>query len=168
MTFFYKNWKDGIGGDKFLTFFETEQFSDMQSRVKEINGTLDKVQVKKALEQIMALGQVANTYFSDQAPWAQIKEDDEAAQLTIAHSAIYAITLACLFTPYLPTLSGQIKEYFGGIDEYLTRDIYTGEFKLLKQYVDKGVSIQKKPKGLVQKIDADRVKALIEELNSMS
>lgn len=164
LTFFFKNWKEGIDGSKFLTFFETEDFKDMQSRVKEINTSLDKVQVKKALEQIMALGQVANVFFSDRAPWAQIKEDDDAAQETIAHSAIYALTLACLFTPYLPGLSGKIKEYFGELEPELIKDIYTGEFLKLKEYVGQGVSLKKKPKGLVKKVENDRIKELITEL----
>jgi methionyl-tRNA synthetase len=167
LTFFYKNWTDGIEGDKFLSFFESENFSDLQTRVKEINGTLDKVQIKKALEQIMALGQVANVFFSDRAPWAQIKEDDNAAQETIAHSAIYALTLACLFTPYLPTLSRKIKEYFGELDQELIKDIYVGEFSLLKEFVAKGVALKKKPKGLVQKIENDRIKELVEELKDL-
>ncbi|MFT6631058.1 MAG: methionyl-tRNA synthetase [Bacteriovoracaceae bacterium] len=164
LTFFYKNWTDGIEGDKFLSFFESTAFSDMQTRVKEINNSLDKVQIKKALEQIMALGQVANVFFSDRAPWAQIKEDDNAAQETIAHSAIYALTLACLFTPYLPTLSGKIKEYFGELDQELIKDIYVGDFSLLKDFVSSGVALKKKPKGLVQKIENDRIKELVEEL----
>ena len=164
LTFFYKNWTDGIEGDKFLSFFESTDFSDMQTRVKEINNSLDKVQIKKALEQIMALGQVANVFFSDRAPWAQIKEDDNAAQETIAHSAIYALTLACLFTPYLPTLSGKIKEYFGELDQELIKDIYVGDFSLLKDFVSSGVALKKKPKGLVQKIENDRIKELVEEL----
>ena len=166
LTFFYKNWKEGIPEEHFLSFFETEHFVDLQKQVKEINLTLDKVQIKKALEQIMHLGQTANTFFSDRAPWAQIKEDNDAAAETIAHSAIYAITLGCLFTPYLPTLSSKIKEYFGELSVELVRDIYSGEFKLLKDFVQGGVQLQKKPKGLVQKIENDRIKELIEELKN--
>lgn len=168
LTFFYKNWNEGIESEKFLSFFDSEDFIDLQKRVKEINATLDKVQVKKGLEQIMALGQVANTFFSDRAPWAQIKEDDDAAQVTIAHSAIYAITLACLFTPYLPDLSSKIKAYFGELPEGLERDIYTGEFTKLKEFVSSKITLVKKPKGLVKKIDADRIKELKEELKTIS
>lgn len=166
MTFFYKNWKEGISGDKFLSFFETKEFADLQAKVKTINETLDKIQVKKALEQIMSLGQDANTYFSDQAPWAQIKEDNDAAATTIAHSAIYAMTLACLLTPYLPVLSSQIKEYVGGLSSELERDIYAGNFDQIRSFLEQGIQIQVKPKGLVAKIDADRIKELNEELKT--
>ncbi len=168
LTFFYKNWTDGIAGEKFLSFFESDAFPELQKQVKEINETLDKIQVKKALEQIMHVGFSANTFFSDRAPWAQIKEDDNAAQETIAHSAIYALTLACLFTPYLPTLSSKIKEYFGELPAELEKDIYTGEFKVLKDYVANGVALKKKPKGLVKKVEHDRIVELTEELKKKS
>lgn len=160
LTFFYKNWRDGIDGQVFSSFFETEAFSEMKKTVGLINESLDKVQIKKALEQIMHLGQTANTFFSDRAPWAQIKEDNRLASETIAHSAIYALTLGCLFTPYLPELSGSIKKYFGDIDDNLLKDIYTGDFSLMQEFFAKGIVIQNKPSGLVQKIDSDRIKEL--------
>ncbi len=166
MTFFYKNWKEGISEDKFLSFYETEAFKDLKVQVATINETLDNIQVKRALEQIMHLGQTANTFFSDNAPWAQIKEDNDAAATTIAHSAIYVLTLSALLTPYLPTLSSQIKEYFGGLSDEVVKDLYTGEFELLKDFVKGGVQIVKKPKGLVQKIEADRIKELNEQLRA--
>ncbi|MBD66605.1 MAG: methionine--tRNA ligase [Halobacteriovoraceae bacterium] len=168
MTFFYKNWNDGIAGEKYKTFFETDDFKELQKQIKTINETLDRVQIKKALEQIMALGQTANTFFSDRAPWAQIKEDDDAAATTIAHSSIYALSLACLFKPYLPVLSGKIIEYFGDVSDELIQDIYTGEFKLAQEYFASGVQLVKKPKGLVKKVDADRIKELKAELTQKS
>ena len=167
LTFFYKNWENGIKAEHFMSFFESADFQDMQVRVKEINETIDGIHIKKGLEQIMALGQVANTFFSDRAPWAQIKEDDELAQETIAHSAIYALTLACLLTPYLPVLSAQIKEYFGPLDEKLIKDIYIGEFTELRSFLAVGISIKKKPQGLVTKIDKDRIKELGLELKEL-
>lgn len=164
LTFFYKNWKDGIEGDTFLSFFETKDFQQLKVSIKEINESLDKVQIKKALEQIMHLGQTANTYFSDRAPWAQIKESDAAAKETIAHSAIYALTLGCLFTPYLPILSQKIKEYFGDLNSELIKDIYLGDFDLAKEYFSRGVVIKTKPKGLIKKIENERIKELVDEL----
>ncbi len=164
LTFFYKNWKEGIEGERFLSFFETDDFVQLQKQVKHINELLDQVQIKRALEQIMHLGQTANTFFSDRAPWAQIKEDDQQAQETIAHSAIYALTLGCLFTPYLPQLSSKIKAYFGELDQKMIQAIYIGDFELLKDYVANGVKLVKKPKGLVKKIDSERIVELKAEL----
>lgn len=168
LTFFYKNWKDGIAEDKFLSFFATKDFDDLVSQIKGINETLDNVQVKKALELIMHLGQTANTFFSDRAPWAQIKEDEASAAETIAHSSIYALSLACLFTPYLPTLSGKIKEYFGELPDSMIKEIYTGKFDEFKEFVKGGVVLQKKPKGLVKKVEAERIAELKQELSDLN
>ncbi|MGK0367488.1 MAG: methionyl-tRNA synthetase, partial [Thermoproteota archaeon] len=113
LTFFYKNWETGIEAKHFESFFTSDAFAKIEKHIKEYHEIVDKVQIKKGLEHIMQLGQTANVYFSDRAPWAQIKEDNDAAAETIAHSAVYAFTLACLFKPYLPTLSGNILSYFG-------------------------------------------------------
>lgn len=169
MTFFFKNWKEeGITGDKFESFFSTSDFEDLQKRVKEINATLDRVEVRKGLEQIMALGQVANTFFSDREPWAVIKEDKDKCAEIIAHSAIYALTLGCLFQTYLPQLSSKILAYFPDINDDLIKDIYIGEFKLAQEYFGKGVTLTKKPKGLVKKVENDRIIELNEELRAKS
>ena len=166
LIFFYKNWNEGIEGEHFLSFFETDAFKEMQKQVLHIGSLLDEIQVKRALEQIMHLGQVANTYFSDRAPWAQIKEDKTQAEQTIAHSTIYAITLACLFTPYLPELSSKIKAYFENLDDDLVSSIYQGEFSKLKELLSNGLKLVKKPKGLVKKIESERILELKAQLQA--
>lgn len=164
LTFFYKNWTDGIEGEKFTSFLKTDACTDLKTQMKDIHATIDEVQIKRALEKLMHLGQTANTYFSDRAPWAQIKVDNAAASETIAHSAVYAITLACLFKPYLPNLSKSILGFFDGITEELIADIYCGRFELFEAYLAKGLRVTKKPSGLVPKLDADRIKELKSEL----
>ena len=72
--------------------------------------------------------------------------------------------LASLFKPYLPTLSKSIFEYFGDIDDEMVKDLYMGEFDSFKNYVCGGVHLVKKPKGLVQKIDHDRIEELKADL----
>jgi len=166
LTFFYKNWTDGIEARYFDSFFKSDSFKYLQNNIKEYHEHLDKVQIKKGLEHIMALGQVANTYFSDRAPWAQIKEDDAAAAETIAHSAIYAFTLGCLFKPYLPELSSKILAYFGELTDSIYAKTYQGDFSELQKLFSNKFALVKKPKGLVKKIEADRIKELIEELKA--
>lgn len=167
LTFFFKNWKEeGIEGAKFESFFNSDAFIDLQKRVKEINQTLDRVEVRRALEQIMALGQVANTFFSDREPWAVIKEDKDKCAEIIAHSAIYALTLGVLFKTYLPELSSKILAYFPNISDDLIKDIYTGEFQQAKGYFLEGITLVKKPKGLVRKIEHERIEELNQELKA--
>ncbi len=170
LTFFYKNWTEGIEAKHFQSFFETENFKNLETHIKEYHELLDKVQIKRGLEHLMALGQIANTYFSDRAPWAQIKaeETQEDAAETIAHSAIYAFVLGIFFKPYLPELSSKILAYFGEQSDELVQATYAGNFDELKAMFSETFSLVKKPKGLVKKIDADRIKELVEELKAKS
>ena len=46
----------------------------------------------------------------------------------------------------------------------MTQAIYVGDFELLKDYVANGVKLVKKPKGLVKKIDSERIVELKAEL----
>ncbi len=161
MTFFFKNWEEeGIASAHFESFFKSDDFSELKSGIEEVQKMLDEVQIKRALEKIMSLGQIANTFFSDRAPWAQIKESREECAETIAHSAIYAFSLACLFKPFLPTLSHNILSYFPNVSDELIQDVYIGRFELFRDYVSKGISLTSKPSGLVPKIDKDRIKEL--------
>ena len=165
MTFFYKNWtEEGIKADHFNSFFDTEDFKKLKESVTDINRSMDDIQIKRSLEKIMQLGQEANTFFSDRAPWAQIKEDKELCAQTIAHSSIYAYTLACLFKPFLPQLSRNILSYFEGTTEEIEKDVYTGEFDKFKSFVGSGIKLMKKPSGLVPKIDAARIKELSDKI----
>jgi methionyl-tRNA synthetase len=166
LTFFYKNWTDGIDSKHFESFFNSEAFTQLETHVKEYHEIVDKVQIKRGLEHIMALGQVANTYFSDRAPWAQIKEDTDAAAETIAHSAIYTFVLGCLLKPYLPALSSKMLGYFGELEEELYAKTYQGDFAKLQEFFSSTTSIVKKPKGLVKKVEAERIKELSEELKA--
>lgn len=166
LTFFYKNWNEGIGSDKFLSFFETDDAKTLQDLIQKYHEYLNEIQIKKGLEQIMFIGQTANTFFSDRAPWAQIKEDNDAASITIAHSAIYALVLGAMFRPYLPKLSENILSFFTDLTQDHIKAAYNGDFETLKGYFSNTVKLSRKPSGLVPKIDAERIKELEQQLSS--
>ncbi|MEX0797928.1 MAG: class I tRNA ligase family protein [Bacteriovoracaceae bacterium] len=171
LSFFHKNWKEGIEGKHFESFFESGGARALKGLIESYHEALDKIQIKKGLDLLMQIGQQANGYFSDRAPWAQIKEDEEAAKETIAHSAIYAFYLSALFEPYLPNLSSKIKAYFCEAGEEASKKYfqaaYLGDMDGVKEFFSKEkVALVKKPKGLVKKVDADRIKELEEELKA--
>ncbi len=167
LSFFFKNWKEGIESKHFMSFFDSAHAKELQEMVTTYLDHLDQVHIKKGLDVVMQIGQKANGYFSDRAPWAQIKEDEEATKETIAHSAIYAFYLGALFSPYLPNLSSKIKAYFGEDCEKAFTAAYRNETTTVREFFSKEVvALAKKPKGLVKKIDSDRVKELEEELKS--
>ena len=166
LTFFYKNWTDGIDKESFTSFFKTDEASDLRAKINEVSSTLDRIEIKRALEQIMAIGQSANTFFSNGAPWASIKEDEDKAKVTIAHSSIYALVLGILFKPYLPNLSQKIMAYFPELSDEMVKAIYSsGDIDVLKGYFTDSFKLVKKPKGLIKKVDKDRIAELKSELN---
>jgi methionyl-tRNA synthetase len=159
MSFFKKNWPEGIEESKFHAFFETDRSDNIKKTIEEFHEAIDNYQIKKGLELLMGLGNEANLYFSDEAPWAQFKEDVDKAADTIAFSAVYTAILAVLFEPYLPNLSQKARDYFTGLEE-IKSEIYNGEIESLKKIFSGNVVLAKKPKGLVKKVEAERIKEL--------
>ncbi|MBL7666119.1 MAG: methionine--tRNA ligase [Bacteriovoracaceae bacterium] len=160
MAFFYKNWQEGLEADYFQAFFKTERAKKIEETVKAFNQELDGFNIKRGLEMIMALGNEANLYFSDAAPWAQYKVDQKAAAETIAFSAVYTAVLGVMFEPYLPKLSAKIIEYFGEDLKLQKAKIYQGDFKALAKVFSKPIKLPFKPEGLVPKIDPKRIEEL--------
>lgn len=166
LTFFYKNWTDGIDKESFTSFFKIDEAKELREKIKEVSATLNRIEIKRGLEQIMSIGQTANTFFSDGAPWASIKEDENAAKLTIAHSSIYALILGIIFKPYLPSLSNKILAFFPELSDEMIKEIYqNGNIDVLESYFTDEFKLLKKPKGLIKKVDNDRIKDLRAELN---
>ena len=167
LSFFFKNWKEGIEGSHFSSFFESAEAKELKTLIEEYHQALEKFQIKKGLEILMHIGQKANGYFSDRAPWAQIKEDEEACKETIAWSSVYAFFLGALFEPYLPALAGKIQAYFGEDLGEARSAAYNGDFDAVKNFfsVEK-FALAKKPKGLVKKVEAERINELEEELRN--
>jgi methionyl-tRNA synthetase len=168
LKFYFKNWAEGLAPKYFESFFTSEQAEKAQAHIHEFHKLMDEVQIKRGLESIMHLGQTANTFFSDAAPWAQMKVDEEAAATTIAHSAIYGIILGALFAPFLPTLSHNILKQFPDLTADITAQVYQGNLAVLKDYFNKTIALTGEPAGLVPKIDNTVIKQLEEELKSKS
>lgn len=160
MSFFYKNWKDGIEKEYFESFFENSELEEVKKHIQTINGYMKKVQIKRALEEVMSLGQMANTFFSDREPWALIKTDEVKCREVIAHSALLTFVLGVKLAPFLPDLSRKMMAYFP--EEFFASfdDVYQGDFASLQNGLPEVVTLVKKPKGLVKKIDAERIEEL--------
>ena len=113
----------------------------------------------------MALGSKANNYFSDQAPWALIKEDKEKAGAVLAHSSAFALCLGVVMQPFLPELSAKILDHF---DELLSSEIvgklYAGELSVLDQVFANGHTLKNEVVALVPKIQDEVIEAKKESL----
>lgn len=183
LKFFHKNWPEGLDGRYFQNFHKTEEGVKLKASIDELNLNLNQIQIRKALETLMGIGQDANTYFTNQAPWAQYKVDVEACSKTMASSCLYVYVLGVLFSPFLPGLSEKILSFFrvegaeGGKDknkfedkvtEKNIKEIYQGQLELLDRIFAKGLKLWKAPEGLVPKIDEQAIIRLENELKNLS
>ncbi|MFZ4715152.1 MAG: methionine--tRNA ligase [Bacteriovoracaceae bacterium] len=167
MKFLEKNWPEGLSAESFQGFFETAQATKVKTDIAEYQIAVDEFSIKKGMETVMGIGNDANLFFSDAAPWAQMKQDPKLAEKTIAYSAVYVAILGVMFAPYLPTLSQKILSYFGSaINEDLMRKVYLGEIEALKPVFQNGFKLAVSPEGLVPKLDSKYIAQLEDDLKN--
>jgi len=165
LKFTQKNWEEGMPAEYFNDFSNSEHGKELSEDIKELNQLLDSYAIKKGIEKVMNIGQKANNFFSDNAPWAQIKEDKDAAGKTLAHSSIYALVLGSILEPFLPELSSKILNHFKSItSDELKKEIYSGELSGLEKAFSKGLVLTEKVEALVPKIEDDLIKKMYESL----
>jgi methionyl-tRNA synthetase len=111
----------------------------------------------------MSIGQDANTFFSDCAPWAQVKESKELAEKTLSMSAIYTIVLGSLFRPFLPTMASKMLDFYPNTSEEQLNQLYIGNFDVLKDIFSSSFVVNEKPKPLIPKLDEDILNKFKEE-----
>jgi methionyl-tRNA synthetase len=167
LKFTQKNWADGMPAAYYEGFSGSEYGKELVSDLAELRGLIDQYQVKKGIEKVMNIGQKANNFFSDNAPWAQIKTDKDAAGKTLAHSSLYALCLGVALEPFLPSLSASILNHFENV---LTADskmkIYNGELTHLDELFKNGHQLTEKVEALVPKIDDSLITQMLENLKT--
>ena len=165
LKFAYKNWEEGLNPECLKDFSKTEIGQKFKAAILEHKKLVDGKEFKKGIEQVMAMGQMANTYFSDLAPWAQFKEDPKEAEKTIAITSIQIIILAVMLSPYLPGLSKKILCYFDlKFSDEDKKRIYSGDLEVFDGLLSKGLKITEAPQALVPKIDEKVISKLEDEL----
>jgi len=80
LKFAFKNWEAGLNPKYLNGFSGTDIGKKFKAGILEHKNIVDGKEFKKGIEQVMSMGQMANTYFSDLAPWAQFKEDANEAE----------------------------------------------------------------------------------------
>ena len=147
LKFLAKNWPQGLDAKYFQNFSWGPQW---EQELQEINSAIDSYQFKRALEKIMALGHRANNFFSEQAPWQQIKSDPKIAADTLAQTAAMILILGVKLQPFLPQLAEQILAYFPPGSREV---IYQGKLEILRTIFADGLLLAKEVTSLVPKID---------------
>lgn len=164
MKFTYKNFADGLSAEHFEEFFASDHLSEIAAFTKRQHELIEKFQIKKAQENLMELGQKVNLFITERAPWSEFKTDPHKAAATLSIASVYVLILGVFFRPFLPSLSGNILNYFELSDEDL-RKVYSGKEDFLKAYFKKGFKLAAKPDALVKKIDPDLITSLEEKLS---
>ncbi len=170
LMFMFKNFPEGIEPNYFNHFFLSPQSKEINEKVKHICQLMEQIQLRSGLEHIMILGQYANTYFSDQAPWNQIKQSKEVAKQTIASSICMMVIIAGLLSPYLPTLSHKVLSFLfkeGFPDKHL-REFFSGDSTQFAVLFKNGLALHDTPKGFVPKIEDQIVQPWKDELEGMN
>ncbi|WP_163835020.1 methionine--tRNA ligase [Spartinivicinus ruber] len=121
-------------GEQIATFYESREFA-------------------KAMREIMALADLANTYINDQAPWALAKQEgQEQRVLDICTVGINLFRLLMIYLkPVTPALSEQAEAYLN-INPLQWKD---NKQLLLDHTVNKF-------KPLMQRVEMDKVNAMVE------
>lgn len=167
LKFTQKNWAEGMPAKYYSGFAESDYGKALKKDILELHELLNNYSFKKGIEKVMHIGQTANNFFSDSAPWAQIKTDVDAAGKTLAWSSQYALTLGILFEPFVPGLSGKILNHYKNVlTEEAKHSIYNGELAVLAEVFKDGHVLTETVEALVPKIEDDVIKAKLENLNS--
>ena len=165
LKFLKKNWPEGIGYESYASGAGEEWAREVDREFTQIKESLDQVEIRRALEQAMLLGQRINTYFSDCAPWAQFKTDQQAAAATISKTALQILLIASALSPFLPELSRQIFTLYGlQDDEKFQEDLYQGGMKVLFSHFKDSIKVYQEPQALVPKIEDALIAQLEAEL----
>jgi len=163
LKFFHKNWEDGLDAK----YFSDIDKSKFKMHILEHKELLETKQFKKGLEKVMSISAEINTFFSDLAPWAQMKTDEEAAKKTIALTSAKIYILGILLAPYLPVLSSKILKLYGDLSNPENfKEVYSGNTDHLNEIFSNGLKVCGKPDALVPKIEDTKIAELNEKLKA--
>ena len=167
LKFTQKNWDEGMPANYYQGFTGSEAATKLSADIKELNELIDGYSVKKGIEKVMFIGQSANNFFSDNAPWAQIKTDKDLAGKTLAYSSIYALCLGVIMKPFLPELSASILNHYKNIlSVEQEMKIYSGDLSVIDDIFSKGHHLTEEVVALVPKIDKELIEEELAELEA--
>ncbi|HCC67764.1 TPA: methionine--tRNA ligase [Patescibacteria group bacterium] len=96
---------------------------NIDSTFKEVGECIEEVKLTKALQSILKLGDFANKYFNDRAPWIDIKGNKERAKDTLFNAIQLTNALRILLRPFTPFGCKKLSELLNIRDEYDANDV---------------------------------------------
>jgi len=128
---------------------DEELWKVVREAEREIEGLLEKVELRDAFRKIFALSSIGNKKFQDGEPWKGIKENPEATASLLWNLTYLVRDLAVLANPYIPETSRRVLKTLG-VDRLSWSDLGT----------QKGISRVEKPALLFARLEDKEIDAL--------
>ena len=113
LSLVYRNFDGKVPEPGSLDERDKEALKACDEALKNCAENIDKRHFRDALRHAMNLAQHGNIYMDRKAPWAQVKEDRDAAATTLWVGMNIAATLRTVFYPYLPFSSQSLHKMLG-------------------------------------------------------
>jgi methionyl-tRNA synthetase len=82
---------------------------DIRARVPRIRESYQRLEFNRAVQEIVAIAELANKYFQDAAPWDVVKQDAQAAQAICTFAVNCCRTVATLIKPVIPRYAAAVE-----------------------------------------------------------
>lgn len=113
LTFAQRNF-DGTVPDPGKLDDDTENLIEKaREGIENVGNSISLCKFKEGIRAAMQLAQEANKYIDDKAPWKAIKQDKQAAALSIYGSLSVLSALKTMLYPFLPFSSQNLHRYLG-------------------------------------------------------
>jgi len=162
LSFAYKHWEGIIPEPGELREDDKVLLDKVKKGFDTISERFEKVQLRSALNETMALATEVNRYLDANAPWFEIKTDKAQAAKSV-YTAMQAIDwLKVLFSPFLPHTCQKLHEFLG----YKKPIFGTQHVKIVEDELGDHASARlepgrlfNKPQPLFKKLEHDIVEA---------
>jgi methionyl-tRNA synthetase len=113
LAFTYKHWEGQVPEPGELTDLDRTLLETVEAGFTKVSDEMEKVHLRSALGEAMALATEVNRYLDTTAPWQAVKTDKVAAGRSI-YVAINAINMIkIMLAPFLPFTSQRLHEFLG-------------------------------------------------------
>jgi methionyl-tRNA synthetase len=103
--------------------WDKEVKEEIEKAFDEVGEYVEGVKLAKSLERVLELGNFANKYFNDRAPWVDIKDDVQRASDTLFNSIQLVNALRLLLRPFTPFGCKKLGELLNVKDEFDANDV---------------------------------------------
>lgn len=101
--------------------------SEKYNIVKEL---IDKLEIRKACQEIIDLIEIGNKYYDERMPWIQAKEDIDGFNNTIYTCANVILNLSNLLEMIMPSTCAKIRSYLGYCKAKFEKELIDKDIKL--------------------------------------